>query len=520
MKLKVQNAIISVWDKSGLEDLSKRLDKLGVHIYSTGGTARAIERLEIPVTPISEYTGFPEILDGRVKSLHPKIHGGILAKRDDKGHQAQMRENGIVPFDLVVINLYPFEQVIKKEKVSIDEAIENIDIGGPSMLRSSAKNYRYVCVVPDPEYYETVLDEMEKTGVISLHLREKLAMAVFEKTAYYDSLITGYFHASIVNRGKTLFPDTIYIHFKKKQELRYGENPHQAAAFYTDPDIGVSGVANARKLHGKELSFNNILDIESAFEIVKEFTGPACSVIKHTNPCGAATAKTLKSAFVDALSCDPVSAFGSIIGLNRIVDRDTALEIAGADFVECIIAPGYDKAALDTLRQKKNIRVLETGAVGENEVYDYDMKRIAGGVLVQARDMEDISMDDVKAVTEISVSEEDMNSLFFAWKIVKHVKSNAIVLARGTKTVGIGAGQMSRVDSTFMALSKASERAKGSVLASDAFFPKDDAVKIAAEHGVTAIMQPGGSLRDDEVIKACNEAGIAMVFTGMRHFRH
>ncbi len=520
MKLKVKNAIVSVWDKRGLEDLSKRLYKLGVHIFSTGGTASAIERLKIPVTPISEYTGFPEIMDGRVKSLHPKIHGGILAKRDDKGHQAQMRENGIVPFDLVVINLYPFEQVIKKEKVSIDEAIENIDIGGPSMLRSSAKNYRYVCVVPDPEYYDMVLDEIEQTGFISLKLREKLAMAVFEKTAYYDSLISSYFHASIVNRGKTLFPQTIYIHFKKKQELRYGENPHQAAAFYTDPDTGVSGVVKARKLHGKELSFNNILDIESAFEIVKEFAEPACSVIKHTNPCGAATADALVNAFVDALSCDPLSAFGSIIGFNRNVDRDTALEIAGADFVECIIAPGFDEAALDTLRQKKNIRVLETGAVGENEVYDYDMKRIAGGVLVQVRDLKDISLDDVKVVTEASVTEEDLNSLFFAWKIVKHVKSNAIVLAKGTKTVGIGAGQMSRVDSTFMALSKASDRAKNSVLASDAFFPKDDAIKLAAEHGVTAIIQPGGSLRDNEVIKACNEAGIAMVLTGMRHFRH
>jgi phosphoribosylaminoimidazolecarboxamide formyltransferase/IMP cyclohydrolase len=520
MKLKVQNAIISVWDKTGLEDLSKRLDKLGVHIYSTGGTARAIERLGISVTPISAYTGFPEILDGRVKSLHPRIHGGILAKRDDEGHQAQMEENGIVPFDLVVINLYPFEQVIKKEKVSIDEAIENIDIGGPSMLRSSAKNYRYVCVVPGPEYYHMILDEMEKKGGISLQLREKLAMAVFEKTAYYDSLITGYFHASIVNKGKSLFPETIYIHFKKKQELRYGENPHQPAAFYTDPDIGVSGVATARKLQGKELSFNNILDIESAFEIVKEFTRPACSVIKHTNPCGAATAATLKEAFADAMSCDPVSAFGSIIGFNRIVDSDAALEITGAEFVECVIAPGFDEAALDVLRQKNNLRVLETGTVGENEVYDYDMKRTAGGVLVQARDLEDISVNEVKTVTEVSVSEEDLKSLFFAWKIAKHVKSNAIVLARGTKTVGIGAGQMSRVDSTFMALSKAGERAKGSVLASDAFFPKEDAVKLAFENGVTAIIQPGGSIRDNEVIGACNKAGIAMVFTGMRHFRH
>lgn len=520
MILKVRNAIISVSDKTGLQPLAEKLHECGVRIYSTGGTARAIEKLGVPVTRISDYTGFPEILDGRVKSLHPKIHGGILARRDDAGHIDQMKENGIVPFDLVVINLYPFEQVIRKEGVTAEEAIENIDIGGPSMLRSSAKNYQFVCVVPDPRYYEGVLNELEKDGGISLETRQQLAMAVFEHTAYYDSLIAGFFSTGVAPMDGDGFPSRIHFHFSKKQDLRYGENPTQSAAFYTNPDIQVRGVSNAQKLHGKELSFNNILDIEAAFEIVKEFEAPACSIIKHTNPCGAATATTLEQAFADAYACDPVSAFGSIIGCNRAVDGSTARHIAGADFVECLVAPRFKKGALDILMKKKNIRLLQTGEIDANAVYDFDMKRIIGGVLMQERDLKAVRREELKVVTEKEVTAEQLESLLFAWKIVKHVKSNAIVLAQGSRTVGVGAGQMSRIDATFMAIHKAGEAAEGSVLASDAFFPKDDAVRLATEHGVRAIIQPGGSIRDEEAIEACNELGIAMIFTGIRHFRH
>jgi phosphoribosylaminoimidazolecarboxamide formyltransferase/IMP cyclohydrolase len=520
MLLKVQNAIISVSDKTGLKPLAERLHHMNVHIYSTGGTAGTIEKQGIPVTKISDYTGFPEILDGRVKSLHPKIHGGILARRDDMGHVDQMKKSGIVPFDLVVINLYPFEQVIKKEGVTVEEAIENIDIGGPSMLRSSAKNHQFVCVVPDPAYYEKVLNELEHDGGISLKTRQELAMAVFERTAYYDSIIAGFFSARVFQETEQGFPSSVQFHFSKKQELRYGENPAQSAAFYTNPDIHVPGVSNAQKLHGKELSFNNILDIEAAFEIVKEFKEPAVSIIKHTNPCGAAAAHSLVQAFRDAYACDPVSAFGSIIGCNRRVDDTTAEAVAGADFVECLIAPGFTEQALDILTKKKNLRLLQTDKVETDGAYDYDMKRIIGGVLVQERDLIDVGMDELRVVTDKKVSDDQMESLLFAWKIVKHVKSNAIVLASGLKTVGVGAGQMSRVDATFMAIHKAGDAAKGSVLASDAFFPKDDAVRLAASHGVQAIIQPGGSIRDEDAIKACNELGVAMVFTGIRHFRH
>jgi phosphoribosylaminoimidazolecarboxamide formyltransferase/IMP cyclohydrolase len=432
----------------------------------------------------------------------------------------QLEENKISPFNMVIINLYPFEKVINKEDVSIEEAIENIDIGGPSMLRSAAKNYNYVCVVPDPSFYKRVLDELKSTGGISLETRKRLAMAVFEKTAYYDSLISSFFHNFIVSKGRKEYPELVSIYFKKKQELRYGENPHQTAAFYTNPEINITGVATAKKLHGKELSFNNILDIEAAVEIVKELDDPACAVIKHTNPCGAATGLSLKQAFLDAWDGDPVSAFGSIIGFNNSVDKTTANEIVKAGFIECIIAPSYEESALNLLKEKKNVRILETGKKRKNEVYDYDLKRVVGGLLVQNRDRQDFNISDLQVVTEKIPSDAQIESLLFAWKIVKNVKSNAIVLAQGTKIVGVGAGQMSRVDATFIALSKAKERARGSVLASDAFFPKSDAVQLAASHGVKAIIQPGGSVKDSEVVEVCNEAGIIMAFTGFRHFKH
>jgi phosphoribosylaminoimidazolecarboxamide formyltransferase/IMP cyclohydrolase len=345
-------------------------------------------------------------------------------------------------------------------------------------------------------------------------------MAVFEKTAYYDSLISSFFHNFIVPKGRERYPASVSIYFKKKQELRYGENPHQTAAFYTNPEINVTGVATAKKLHGKELSFNNILDIEAAAEIVKEFDDPSCAVIKHTNPCGAATGLSLKQAFLDAWDGDPVSAFGSIIGFNKPVDEATADEIVKAGFVECIIAPSYEQSALNLLKEKKNVRILETGKMRKNEIYDHDLKRVVGGLLIQNRDLQDFDPSDLKVVTKKAPSDSQIESLFFSWKIVKNVKSNAIVLAQGTKIVGVGAGQMSRVDATFMALSKAKERARGSALASDAFFPKSDAVQLAASHGVKAIIQPGGSVKDSEVIEACNKAGIIMAFTGFRHFKH
>jgi len=524
-ELKVKNAIISVSDKTGLEKLAKGLHAQGVRIFSTGGTSRVLTEAGVPVTKISDYTGFPEILDGRVKSLHPKIHGGILARKDDPEHLKQMEKNGIIPFDLVVINLYPFEEVIKKPGVTVEEAIENIDIGGPSMLRSSAKNYKYVCVVPDPGYYDQVLKELEDKGSISYATRAQLAMAVFDKTSYYDGLIGSYMHSEIVHRGVDVFPDSVSFYFKKKQDLRYGENPHQRAAFYTNPDIRVSGVAQAIKRQGKELSFNNILDIESAFEIVKEFDTPACSVIKHTNPCGAACSHSLFQSFKDAHACDPLSAFGSIIGCNRKVDGDTARAMLAAGFMECVIAPAFDESAMKAFSVKKNLRILQTGHfVKEHEVYDYDMKRVIGGVLIQSRDRQDVSGGEIVAATVKKVTEEQLDTLLFAWKIAKYVKSNAIVLAQpsdaGVKTVGIGAGQMSRVDAAFLAVSKAGDRASGAVLASDAFFPNPDAIELIAKHGITAVIQPGGSIRDDDVVAACDRAGIAMVYAGMRHFRH
>ena len=519
MEIKVRNAIISVSDKTGLTELGKGLQGLGVRIYSTGGTAKSLEESGIPVIKISDYTGFPEILDGRVKSLHPKIHGGILAVRDNEKHLAQLKEGGIIQFDLVAINLYPFEKVIKKRGVSVEEAVENIDIGGPSMLRSAAKNYRFVCVLSDHVDYQGVLEELGTKGGVSFATRKRLAMKVFEQTSYYDALIASYFHAAVAE-NQPKYPETISMYFRKKQDLRYGENPHQSGAFYTSRSIDVRGVSTAKQLHGKELSFNNILDIESAFEIVKEFSRPACALIKHTNPCGAAVASTLRAAFLDAWDGDPLSAFGGIIGFNEVVDPGTAEEIVKAGFVECVVAPGYDDKALAILTEKKNVRILETGRIRKDEAHDYDMKRVIGGLILQERDLRDFTGEDLKAVTERNASEEELESLLFAWKIAKHVKSNAIVIAKGTKTVGIGAGQMSRVDATFVAVTKSKGRAKGAVLASDAFFPKADAVELAASAGITAIIQPGGSMGDEEAIKVCNKAGITMLFTGYRHFRH
>jgi len=518
MDLKVKNAIISVSDKRGLSEFARSLHESNVTIYSTGGTATAIQEAGVPVQLISDYTGFPEILDGRVKSLHPKIHGGILARRDSSEHMRQLETNGVTTFDLVVINLYPFEQTIKKEGIGIDDAVEKIDIGGPSMLRSAAKNFQWVCTACDPDQYEEILQELKEKGAISLETRRRMAVRVFEGTAYYDAIISGYL-GTVFAKGGEIFPDTINFYFKKRQDLRYGENPAQSACFYTDPEVKAKGVSTAKKLWGKELSFNNILDIEAAFEIVKGFDEPACSVIKHTNPCGTASAPSLKQAFCDAWASDPVSAFGSIIGFNKTVDRSTAQEVMGVGFIECVIAPRFDPDAFEVFKEKKNVRILETGDFSK-DLYDYDMKRVLGGVLVQERDLVSVGEDSLKLVTKKSADAELIRALLFSWKVVKWVKSNAIVLASGTKTVGIGAGQMSRVDATFMAIHKAGERSRGSVLASDAFFPKPDAVKLALDSGIVAIIQPGGSIKDQDSIDVCNEHGMPMYFTGVRHFRH
>jgi phosphoribosylaminoimidazolecarboxamide formyltransferase/IMP cyclohydrolase len=532
MDVKVKNAIISVSDKTGLLELARGLHELGVRLYSTGGTAKSIEESGIPVVKISDYTGFPEIMDGRVKSLHPKIHGGILARRDSESHMDQLRKSGIVEFDLVAINLYPFEKVMRKPGAGVEEVIENIDIGGPSMLRSSAKNYEFVCVLADPADYRGVLDELKSRGGVSLRTRKRCAMKAFERTSFYDGLIAGYFRSSVAaglpDGGEPKFPPTVSFHFEKKQDLRYGENPHQGGAFYEAFHAGLpaaAGVVSARQLRGKELSFNNILDIEAAIEIVKEFDGPACTVIKHTNPCGTAVASNLRQAFLDAWDGDPVSAFGGIVGLNRAVGVDTAEAISAAGFVECVVAPGFDGDALELLGRKQNVRILETGPVGKNESYDFDMKRVVGGLILQERDLSDFGGEDSRLVTKRDASASERLALRFAWKVAKHVKSNAIVLAVPTggnaaKTVGVGAGQMSRVDATFIAVSKAKERARGAVLASDAFFPKADAVELAVSGGVTALIQPGGSLGDEEAIRACDTAGAAMLFTGFRHFKH
>ncbi|HAZ09639.1 MAG TPA: bifunctional phosphoribosylaminoimidazolecarboxamide formyltransferase/inosine monophosphate cyclohydrolase [Candidatus Omnitrophica bacterium] len=521
---KIKRALISVSDKKGLEELVKVLNEFKVEILSTGGTAKLIASLGVPVKSVSDYTGFPEMLDGRVKTLHPKIHGGLLAIRDKKEHMEQIKKHDIGLIDMVVVNLYPFEKTVAEPSVKLEEAIENIDIGGPSMLRSAAKNSKDVVVVCNPDRYKDVIEELKKNnGAVSDELHFKLGVEVFEKTSKYDAAIYSYLKKQVENEGSKVegkeFPDVLELKFEKAQGLRYGENPHQKASFYKDKNISVVGIANAKQLHGKELSFNNIIDLDAALEIVKEFKDPAASVIKHTNPCGAASAKTLAEAYNDALDCDKLSAFGSIVGLNREVDLKTAEAIINAGFTECIIAPSYEKKALDILMDKKNLRLIEVGELKGIEK-DYDLKKVVGGLLIQDRDIFHIEEKDLKVVTKKRPTKEEIASLLFGWKIAKHVRSNAIVLSQGTKTVGVGAGQMSRVDSMVIAIMKSKELSKGATCASDAFFPKEDAIEEAKRAGITSIIQPGGSIRDEHVIKACDDAGISMVLTGVRHFKH
>jgi phosphoribosylaminoimidazolecarboxamide formyltransferase/IMP cyclohydrolase len=515
---KIRRALISVSDKAGLEELVKVLNEFKVEILSTGGTAKLIAGMGIPVKSVSDHTGFPEMLDGRVKTLHPKIHGGLLAIRDKKEHMEQIKKHDIGLIDMVVVNLYPFEKTVAQPGVKLEEAIENIDIGGPSMLRSAAKNSKDVAVVCNPDRYKDVIEELRKNdGAISDELHLRLGVEVFEKTSKYDAAIYNYLKKqTAIEEG---FPDILELKFEKAQELRYGENPHQKASFYKDKNVSAVGISNARQLHGKELSFNNIIDLDAALEIVKEFKEPAASVIKHTNPCGAATNKTLADAYSDALDCDKISAFGSIVGLNREVDFKTAEAIINAGFTECIIAPSYEKKALDILTAKKNLRLIEVGELKGIEK-DYDLKKVVGGLLMQDRDIFHIEEKDLKVVTKKRPTKEEIASLLFGWKIVKHVRSNAIVLSQATKTVGIGAGQMSRVDSMVIAIMKSKGLSKGATCASDAFFPKEDAIEEAKRAGITSIIQPGGSIRDEDVIKACDDAGISMVLTGVRHFKH
>jgi phosphoribosylaminoimidazolecarboxamide formyltransferase/IMP cyclohydrolase len=520
----VRRALLSVSDKTGLVDLARGLAALHVELISTGGTRKALADAGLPVRDVSDVTGFPEILDGRVKTLHPRVHAGILAVRDNPQHQATLREQGIAPIDLVVCNLYPFEATVARPGSSHEDVVENIDIGGPSMLRAAAKNYHDVAVVTDPGQYAGVLEELRaNNGSLGLVTRERLAGAAFARTAAYDRAISAYFSR---RAGVEQLPAVLDLRFERRLPLRYGENPHQKAAFFVEPEAQPASVATAEVLHGKELSFNNILDLDSALNLVRDFTGPAAVVIKHNNPCGAAVGATLEEAFRRAYEGDPLSAYGGVLAFNRDVDEATAGQITEPNrFVECVIAPGYTDGAfrLLTTRTKwgKNVRLLRTGplpAGGRGEALDY--RRVDGGLLVQTRDAGGDDFAAARVVTKRQPTAAELADLRFAWVVCKHVKSNAIVLAKGGMLVGTGAGQMSRVDSVHLAVRKAGERSRGSVLASDAFFPFRDNVDEAARAGVTAVVQPGGSLRDQDSIQACDEHGLAMVFTGVRHFRH
>lgn len=521
--LKIKRALISVSDKTGIVDLARVLVSFNVEIISTGGTARALKEAGIPVIEMSDYTGFPEMLDGRVKTLHPKIHGGLLSLRDNPQHMKEIEKHGIGLIDMVVVNLYPFEETIKKEHVTLEEAIENIDIGGPSMLRSASKNYRFVAVVSNSKFYASISQELKANdGCLGDETLKGLAVEVFKLTSRYDGEISRFLDSKLKNlkAEDALFPASLPLRFNRVTTLRYGENPHQKAALYQDAGPGQASLVAARQLQGKELSFNNYLDLNAAFTIVRDFSGPAACIIKHTNPTGVAQNADLAKALRDAWQTDPLSAFGGIIGLNRKVDEALTRAILKKGFLECILAPAFDKESLRLFAEKKNLRLLEVSFENPGGVSGLDLKKISGGLLVQEEDAQDFQLTDLKVVTKKKPTKKDMDSLFFAWRVVKHVKSNAIVLAAGSKTVGIGMGQTSRVDSVHLAIKRAGKRAKASVLASDAFFPKADNIALAKKAGIKAIIQPGGSIADKEVIQACDRAGIAMVTTGIRHFKH
>jgi phosphoribosylaminoimidazolecarboxamide formyltransferase / IMP cyclohydrolase len=533
--IRVRRALLSVSDKAGLLEFARGLAGLSVELLSTGGTARALREAGLPVMDVAEVTGFPEMLDGRVKTLHPRIHGGLLAVRGNPEHERQLAAHGIAPIDLAAVNLYPFEATLARPDVTLAEAIEQIDIGGPALLRSAAKNFMDVAVIADPADYPMVLAALrQNAGALPAGTCVDLARKAFAHTARYDALISGLFERLSAEGARMhpesplsalglqpAFPRLLHLRLEKLQDLRYGENPHQRAAFYRDLDRR-EGLAAARQLHGKELSYNNLLDLHAAWELGREFAEPVAVIAKHGNPCGVATAENLLDAYTRAHATDPLSAFGGIIALNRRVDAATARAIA-ATFVEAVIAPAYADEALAVLREKKNLRLLEfaTGSA-RPELADegFEVRRVSGGMLVQERDSVTLDPAGLRTVTRRSPSRAERRALHFAWNVVKHVKSNAIVLANERATVGIGAGQMSRVDSVRLAITKAGASTQGTVLASDAFFPFRDGVDVAAAAGVTAIIQPGGSMRDAEVIAAADEHGMAMIFTGIRHFRH
>jgi phosphoribosylaminoimidazolecarboxamide formyltransferase/IMP cyclohydrolase len=521
--LPIRRALLSVSDKSGLIALARALLAVGAEILSTGGSARALKEAGLSVVEVSEFTGFPEILDGRVKTLHPRLHGGILARRDDSAHRAAMEAHGLAPIDLVAVNLYPFEATVASG-ADRAEAIETIDIGGPALIRSAAKNHAHVAVLTDPAQYPQVIEALERERGTRLALRRRLAAAAFARTAGYDAAIAAW----AAREEGEVFPERIAFAGRRLQVLRYGENPHQRAAFYAT-DERRPGLAVARQLQGKELSYNNLNDTDAAFELAAEFEDPAVAIVKHANPCGVAVAEDLRTAWMRALACDPVSAYGGIVALNRPLDGATASALAEL-FLEVVIAPGADDAARAVLSAKKNLRLLVTEGMPDPAAPGLTVRSLAGGLLVQDRDAGRLGDGDLKVVTRRAPSERERADLLFAFRVAKHVKSNAIVYAKGGATVGIGAGQMSRVDAARIAVLKSEEasraagesgrRTEGAVVASDAFFPFADGLIAAAEAGVTAVIQPGGSLRDAEVIEAADARGLAMVFTGMRHFRH
>ncbi|WP_317917957.1 bifunctional phosphoribosylaminoimidazolecarboxamide formyltransferase/IMP cyclohydrolase [Vibrio sp. MACH09] len=524
----IRRALISVSDKTGIVEFAKSLSERGVDILSTGGTARLLSEQGIPVTEVSDYTGFPEMMDGRVKTLHPKVHGGVLGRRgQDDGIMAQ---HGINPIDMVVVNLYPFAQTVAKEGCTLADAVENIDIGGPTMVRSAAKNHKDVTIVVNAKDYTRVINEMDANQQsVTLDTRFDLAIAAFEHTAAYDGMIANYFGTMVPSYGankegdeESPFPRTFNQQFEKKQDMRYGENSHQAAAFYVESNPEEASVSTASQIQGKALSYNNIADTDSALECVKEFSEPACVIVKHANPCGVALGKDILEAYNRAYQTDPTSAFGGIIAFNQELDAETAQAIVERQFVEVIIAPKVSQQAIEIVATKKNVRLLECGE-WTNKTTAFDIKRVNGGLLVQDRDQGMVSLDDLKIVSKRQPSDEELKDALFCWKVAKYVKSNAIVYAKGDMTIGVGAGQMSRVYSAKIAGIKAADEGlevAGSVMASDAFFPFRDGIDAAAEAGIKCVIQPGGSMRDDEVIAAADEHGMAMIFTGMRHFRH
>ena len=528
----IRRALISVSDKSGIAELARELHQAGVEILSTGGTAVLLRQAGLPVRDVSSYTGFPEIMDGRVKTLHPRVHGGLLGRRgiDD----AVMREHGIEPIDLLVINLYPFADTIARAGCTYEDAIENIDIGGPAMLRAAAKNHAHVAVLVDPDDYRPVLDELGRDGDLAFATRRRLATRAYAHTAAYDAAVAAYLASEGVTAGPgagaagtapgaSVYPQTLVLRFEKKLDLRYGENPHQSAAFYRDPAASAASVATARQLQGKELSFNNIADADTALECVRQFDEPACVIVKHANPSGVAVAPTILEAYERAYRTDPTSAFGGIIAFNRALDAGTASTIVDRQFVEVLIAPAVEAAARGPLATKRNVRVLETGALAAGVAAPREIRSVAGGALLQSRDTGEITAGDLKVVSRRAPGPAELDDLLFAWRVCKYVKSNAIVYARDRMTIGVGAGQMSRVVSSRIAAMKAAEEGlevAGAVMASDAFFPFRDGLDVAAGFGIRAVIQPGGSMRDPEVIAAADEHDMAMVFTGMRHFRH